>query len=249
MQHGGTRHAGVSLLFPAGLRPTQDDVVCLLEASADTGLAAHVSYRPAEDMGWLELLVSGLTFDLRGLAPGEEAEACPVEHRYGFEGALPSGDLEAVELVPSGHIAAGAALEPVLRIMAGLAANLTLNLPAVAVSWHSARTAMEPRYFSRIVLNWLSGGAFPALGLTALVAGPDGSVASHGLAHFTGQEMQLEGRADEPQAETVKLAIRLVDYFVRNGRAEEPQAIEAGDQRLLVEPSKAGKVVLVWREP
>lgn len=252
MQPSDTRYAGVSLLFPAGSRPSQDDVARLLEASGDTGFLARVSHRPPDDQGWLELLVSGLTFDLSGLAPGDAAAAPPCAYRYGFDDQgevdAPVGDLEAITLVPSGHIAAGATLEPVLRAMAGLAANLTLHLPVMSVSWQTARTTMEPRYFSRIVLNWLAGGAFPALGLTALIAAPDGSIASSGLSHFTGQEMQLEGRAGEPQANTVKLAIRLVDYFVRTGRLKAAQPIEAGDIRLMAEPSQVGKLVLVWRE-
>lgn len=249
---GDTRRAGLSLLFPTGTRPTVQDIVRLFETSAASGLAARISHIPQSEQGWVEILASGLTFDLRGLAPGQPASPAQGDEprfRYGFEGALDADELEAIELVPSGHIAAGAGLLPVLRTMAGLAANLALHLPVAAVAWHSAQTLMEPRYFSRIVLNWLSGGAFPALGLTALVPAGDGSIASSGLAHFTGQEMQLEGRADEPQADTVKLAIRLIDYLVREGRLDAPHTIEAGDTTLLAEPSQVGRLVLVWRTP
>lgn len=247
MRHGDVRGAGVSLLFPAGTRPTREDVARLFDASSGAGFSGHVSYRPAQG-NWLELLVGGLTFDLSGLAPGEGGHGTAFDHIYGFDAGAPKGDLEMVHLVPAGHVAAGAALEPVLRAMAGLAANLTQHLPAAAVTWHSARTVMEPRYFSRIVFNWLGGGAFPALGLTALVSTSDGGLVSSGLAHFIGQEMQIEARAGETQADTVKLAIRLVDWFLRHGPLDKAQTIEAGDARLLAEPAGGGKLVLVWRE-
>ncbi|EIZ79548.1 hypothetical protein WSK_1884 [Novosphingobium sp. Rr 2-17] len=248
MRQVETRAAGVSLLFPAGSRPTQDRLAQLLASSGETGFAARISHRPRDDLGWLELLVSGLTFDIAGLAPGKGDELVEGEHRYGFDDAPPPTAPEAITLVPSGHISAGATLDPVLRAMAGLAANLALNLPVAAVQWHSARTVMEPRYFARVVLNWLAGGAFPALGLTALVPAPDGSITSDGLAHFTGQEIQLQGRAGEARADTVKLAIRLVDHFVQVGRITHSQTIEAGDHRLVAEPSQVSKRVLIWRE-
>lgn len=247
MQSSDIRCTGVSLLFPAGSRPTQDDLSRLFESSDTTGLMANISHCPKED-DWLEVLASGLTFDITGLAPAPAPELAETVHVYGFDqGAVPQG-LEPIVLMPSGHIIAGAGLEPVLRIMAGLAANLVLHLPVAGVAWHSARSVMEPRYFSRIALNWLSGGAFPALGLTALTVGADGSVASSGLASFTGQELQLEGAEGEAPADTIKLAIRLVDYFVRHGRLEEPERIDAGGVALLAEPSRGGPIVLIWRE-
>ncbi|MFD2136398.1 hypothetical protein ACFSLT_16960 [Novosphingobium resinovorum] len=106
--------------------------------------------------------------------------------------------------------------------MMGLAANLALELPVRAVGWAPAQTWMEPRYFCRSVLNWLGGGAFPALGLTALLQAEDGSLASRGLAHFTGQEVQLEGRRGEAAADTVKLAVRVIDQLVRRGASWNP---------------------------
>lgn len=236
------------LLFPAGGRPTADAVAQLL-ASTEAGIRARVSHRPDPEEGWLELLTTGLTFDLRGLAPAASAESEAVRHAYGFDGPSPDGaSLEAIELVASGHVAAGAGLPPVVRAMAGLAANLVLHLSASAVVWQPAQTLMEPRYFSRIILNWLSGGAFPALGLTALVPGDDGSVATVGLSHFIGQEMQLEGREGEPQADAVKLAIRLVDHLVRGGPPTGPVTIELQEGALLAEPSRAGKRVWIWRK-
>ncbi|WP_255406225.1 hypothetical protein [Novosphingobium sp. CF614] len=241
------RRAGLSLLFAAGGRPTVDDIAHLLD-SPQSGIPARVSHRPAEAEGWAEILVSGLTFDLRGLSPADPARFDAALHAYGFEGSPPGDELEAVELVPSGHIAAGAGLRPVVRTLVSLAANLALRLPMAAVAWYPARTVMEPRYFSRTAFNWLSGGAFPALGLTALVPADDGSIASAGLSHFIGQELRLEGREGETRAEAVKLAIRVVDYLMRQGPLTEPQVIEGGEGGLLAEPSQVGNLVWVWRK-
>ena len=246
-EHNQPGGIGLSLLFRRGERPTVGAIAQLVDAARETGLLARVSHRPEDAAGWLELLASGLTFDLRGLTPAHAGEDIEVEQAFGFEGDYAIAGCETVDLVPSGHIVAGAGLEPVLRVMTGLAANLALHLPVRGVYWRSAHTLMEPRYFSRLMLNWLGGGAFPALGLTALVLGADGSVASRGLAHFTGQEMQLEGRAGETPADTIKLAVRVIDHLVRHGRISEPSRIGTGPDALVAEPSRVGRLVLVWR--
>jgi len=248
MPQGADRTTGLCLFFDHGTRPDADIVARLVAASADAGLPASVSHRPAPEAGWLELLASGLTFDLIGLDPGAPGRMTQVQQHFGFGEDDVPGEGEAVELVPSGHIVSGAGLQPVLRTMMGLAANLALELPVRAVGWAPAQTWMEPRYFCRSVLNWLGGGAFPALGLTALLQAEDGSLASRGLAHFTGQEVQLEGRRGEAAADTVKLAVRVIDQLVRRGRIVEPLRIDAGGQALLLEPSQVGKLLLVWRE-
>lgn len=239
---------GISLLFRAGERPDADTVERLIGASRKSGLPARVSHRPAGDAGWLEILASGLTFDLTGLAPGGSARIIKTQQSFGFEDGEGAAGCEAIAIVPSGHIASGAGLQPVVRTMMGMAANLALELPTCAVAWGPAGTVMEPRYFCRMVLNWLGGGAFPALGLAALFTGADGSMASRGLAHFIGQEMQLEAHPGESAAETAKLAVRVIDHLVRLGPLTEAQTIDAGSQTLLAEPSQVGKLVLVWRE-
>lgn len=242
------RSLGASLLFAAGSRPTAAAIEHLFESTEMAGTAARISHRPARSEGWLEVLASGLTFDLRGLAPADPAAHCASQHCYGFGDGVPGEPLEAVEIVPGGHIAAGGGLLPVIRTMAGLTANLALNLPVAAVAWHTAGTCVEPRYFARTVLNWLADGVFPALGLTALLPASEGSVASSGLAHFTGQEMQLAGAPGETQAETVKLAIRVVDYLVRNGKLTQAQEISGTGLSLLAEPSQFSNLVWVWRK-
>ncbi|MGE4303980.1 MAG: hypothetical protein AB7E24_08080 [Novosphingobium sp.] len=247
MHENALDRAGILILFAKGTRPDLVDVASLLD-KADSGIPAHVTHRPDPAEGWLEVLASGLTFDLRGLSPSAPFPCDAMPHVYGFEEGQALDDLEAVQLVASGHIAAGAGLQPVVRMLVNLAANLVLNLPATAVAWPPARTMMEPRYFSRTAFNWLSGGVFPALGLTALETGANGSVTSAGLAHFIGQELQLEARDGESRVDAVKLAIRLVDYLVRQGPLIDRQTIDLGEGPLLAEPSPVGKRVWIWRE-
>ena len=108
---------------------------------------------------------------------------------------------------------------------------------------------MEPGYFARIALNWLSGGAFPALGLAAVDQSEDGSVISYGLSYFIGQEVQVEPLKGESPADTVKLAVRLIDYFVRYGPIEKPQQLEGPTgEKLLAEPAGSGGLVWIWRD-
>lgn len=242
----GDTPEGISLLFAAGSRLSAVDLARLLD-TAEAGVSARISHRPDSAEGWLEILIAGLTFELRGLSPAEPAPWEGTAHIYGFDSAPPDGALEAVELVPASHIASGARLFPVMRAMLKFAADLALQFPMAAVVWQPAGTMMEPRYFSRVVLNWLAGGAFPSLGLTALIPARDGSVSSDGLSHFIGQEMQLEGGENEPPAEAVKLAVRLVDHLVSQGPIAAPQVIEQENAAVLAEPSAAGRRVWISR--
>lgn len=245
--HGGKAHAAISLLYAAGQRPGMAAIEELMNAPG-AGMAARISHRPDPADGWVEMLVNGLAFDLRGLDPAEPATAAAVRHVYGFDPTPCIDGLECVALVPSPHVAAGGRLAPVVRAMVELAANLALHSRAEAVIWQPAQTLMAPDYFSRVVLNWLSGGPFPALGLTALTPMEDGHVVSQGLSHFTGQEMQLEAGAGTSRADSVKLAIRVIDHLVRHGSLEAVSVIEAGPHMLLAEPSHAGRRVCVSRQ-
>lgn len=247
-KRSGDETGVLELLFEPGKRPSVGDVVRLFEETQEAGLAARISHRPSNDADWLEILSSGLTFDLRGLAPGDPKTAHEADYRYGWQGDDGIRQGEAVHLLPSAHIAAGAALPPVVRAMMSLAANLVLHFPVIGVGWVPSGTLMEPAFFSRMALNWLSGGAFPALGLTALVIADDGSVSSRGLAWFAGQEMQLAPRPNEAPGDAMKLAVRVVDYLARHGPLVRTETVETGRETLRLEPSQVGKLVLVWRE-
>ncbi len=210
--------------------------------------AAAVSFRPQDDAeGLIELLVSGLTFDLRGLAPGA-AMPVPIErHRYGTISENPEQALEAITLVPAQHIASGFAMIPVVQAMVGLAAHIALPLGAQAVCWHPAATWMEPQYYSRKVLDWFSGGAFPSFGLTALQENSAG-FRSEGLEFFSGQELQIDSLVGEPKRGVAKLAMRLIERVVCEGPFTSDSAFDGPDGgRFLVVLSDAGRLATIKR--
>lgn len=205
-------------------------------SGASSGSPGRISAR-LDTEGWLELLASGLTFEISGLTPAAPCQACIGEHFFGLPPDMSAFDLQGVALRPGSHIAAGGALLPVVRTMAAIAANIALHLPVKIVCWRPAASWMDARYFARITLTWLSGGAFPALGLTALRRRDDGLFASSGLAFLVGQELLLEPLAEEPPAETVKLGGRIIDHILRHGAVREPQMLSGpSGEQLMLEP-------------
>lgn len=241
--------AGLSLLFANGKRPGADEIVRLIEASEIAGAAAHVSYRPPDDSeGLLELLVSGLTFDLVGLSPAPAPALPPRAHLFGLSAQDLRDGLEAITLVPGHHLSGGPAMIPVVQAMLGLAGHIALPLDVAAVCWHPAQSWMEPQYFSRVALGWLSGGPFPALGLTALEH-TAGGARSHGLAFFAGQELLVRRRAGESPADTAKLAVRIIDFVIANGPFRRATELQGPDGELLrVVPAAFGKQVTIERD-
>lgn len=242
------RACGVSLVFTPGCRPDLARIDSLLSAAEPSGPRAMISHRPPESEGWVELLASGLTFELHGLAPGQSARVGEPEHCFGLSrGAMPER-LEALSLIPSGHIAAGARMLPVVRTITGLAVGFALLLPVAAVCWEPADNWMEPTYFGRVIVSWLSGGPFPALGLTALERNEDGSVESVGLAFFRGQEIRVEARPGETAADTAKLALRVIDHVARLGPIDRLTQLDSPTgEAVFAEPIAARALVKVWR--
>ncbi len=218
---------------------------------ATPSLSAHtrVSSSRGQGEGWLELLSSGLTFDLGGLAPAPAPRPPAPRHTFGLPRDIGSHDWEACVLVPGPHLADAGAMEPVVRVMAMLASQLAQGLGAVAVCWLPAASWMDVTYFARIVEGWCSGGAFPALGFSGMQRGEDGTVASEGLAFFTGQELRVEARPGESPADTVKLAVRLADRLVRDGPIAVPGRLTGPDaEGLYAEPSPDGRHVRLRRQ-
>lgn len=240
--------AGLSLLFAAGERPSASHLEWLLASESHVSSRVRVTYRSEEAEGWLELLVNGLTFDLTGLSPSSPDGPPPMEHQFGLSLDVAKFDFEAITLAPAAHIAGGRAMIPVVRTMVGLATDISSMLPVKAICWHPVGSWMEPAYFSRVVANWLSGGAFPALGLAAVRVDEAGIAESVGLEFFAGQEVRVEAVTGEPRAETVKRAVRIIDYIVRHGSLEALLELQEADgEPVLAEPSRDGRQVRVWR--
>ncbi|MEO6094017.1 MAG: hypothetical protein ABIT04_06590 [Novosphingobium sp.] len=247
-EHLEQRTPGLSLLFAARQRPALEAIDRILASPDPGGPNARISHRPPDQEGWVELLASGLTFELHGLAPAVSLGVDEPAYRFGIDEALASTELEAVALIPGPHIAAGRGMAPVMRTMAGLAANLALSLPVVVVSWGPARSWMDPNYFVRIIVSWLAGGPFPALGLTALAQQPDGGVESVGLAYFAGQEIRVQPAPGEMLGDTAKLAVRVIDQITRHGPIDRFTELDSpSGELILAEPSSDGRRVTVWR--
>lgn len=236
--------SGLDLLFAPGDRPVVEDLNDMLGGSMSGASPARISARLDAD-GWVELLSSGLTFEMSGLAPAKPCVTEAAEHFFGLPQDMSAFDLEGVALRPGAHIAAGGALLPVVRTMVAIAANMALHLPVKVVCWRPARSWMDARYFARVTLTWLSGGAFPALGLTALRRREDGRFASTGLGFFIGQELLIEPLRGEPAAETVKLGGRVIDHILRHGAIEEAQTLPGpAGEHILLEPLGSQEVLV-----
>jgi len=245
--------SAVSLLFSAGRRPGAEAIRQVAEKEG----AFSVSFDPAAEADepapraeqiWLELLASGLTFDLVGLAPGQQADPPPCAHRYSLASDADATRWEAVTLFPGPHLAGGEAMTPVIRRLAWLAAVLAQLDGIQAVAWHPARSLSAPGFFREGVLRWIEGGVFPGLGLAALALSPDGGMQSEGLALFTGQELRIEPELTADKAAAAKIGIRLIDFLVERGRIELPQRIAGPDGTpLRLEPSANEQFVRVWR--
>jgi hypothetical protein len=239
--------SGVSLLFASGSRPDADAVARALSTLDESTPGAVISYRPDPDEGWLELLTSGLTFELHGLCPAEPMTLTMPRYSFGFDGVA-LANLESTALVTGPHIFAGRAMVPIVRTITGLAASLALALPVSAICWEPAAIWMAPGYFTRLVVSWLAGGPFPALGLTAIDVDEEGIVRSRGLGFFRGQEIEVSPRIGEPRTDTIKLALRVIDNLIRKGRIERRTQLDSpSDRSIIAEPTADLKLVRVWR--
>jgi hypothetical protein len=169
-------------------------------------------------------------------------------HIYGMPVDLDGARIRAVTLQPGHHLAAGAAMPPVLRALAFLAAQLT-ELPGVqAVAWHPARCWSQPTYFRQAVRAWVGGGVFPAFCLAALASAPDGGMQSEGLTPFVGQELRLEPELVGDRADAAKLAVRLLHWLYEHGPLEAVERLPApGGGEVRLEPSGNRRFVRVWR--
>ena len=237
--------AGLSLLFAAGTRPSASDIERLLSPKT----FARISSRHRVADGSLELLASGLTFDLQGLAEGPACPLPPASHFFGLSAKDVDPQLEAITLLPGPHLAGGGAMLPVVKAMAVLAGELAGELKPAAVCWHPAESWMASDYFSRVVAAWQSGGAFPALGLCGVDRRPDGGVETVGLTYFVGHELRVEPGIGEPPAETVKLAVRMVDHLTRHGPIRQREVLTGpSGEGLFAEPMAGGRFVRLWRD-
>ncbi|MDE1915996.1 MAG: hypothetical protein KGJ57_08030 [Sphingomonadales bacterium] len=232
---------GLALLFEPRTRPTLHDIAAVLAQGAGTDGGIAISHRPDPRDGWVELLCRGLTFDLAGLAPGQGEPWPEVAYDYDLPGACDVMQGEVLTLTVGQHLAGGGHLLPVVRAQMEVALGL-LALPGLrAVVWQPAAIAMSAGHFSRVLSPWLNGGPFPALGLTYLTRSADGTMVSHGLSFFTGQELSLAPMPGRADADLGKLAVRLIHKLVDSAPIETPCDIIGPDGEVLfIEPVENG---------
>jgi hypothetical protein len=232
----------LALVYAAGQRP---DAESLYRLSSQAGLTMpfSLSHVSGEQDPWVELLSGGLTYDCHWLAAGEPDGDPSTGAMLGLH-ELPVG--EAITLKPSPHLAEGGAMIPVVRVMAGLAAELA-RLPGLqAVYWYPANCWMAPKYFCGVIADWLGGGAFPSLGFASLKREPDGTMVSVGLDFLIGQELRFEPDRRLVAAAIARIAVRLIHRLVEVGPlSTEAEFVGPEGERLLVEPVRQGKQLKV----
>lgn len=238
------------LLFPSGERPEEGVLREVVSETDRLTVTSAIGTREAKNVPCgIELLRDGMTYDLIGAAPGPGMAIPKPTHRFGVPQNLDSADVEALSLQPGPHLAPGARTVPVVRTMMGVATMIVAHLPGLrAVAWPAAGTVIGMDFFVSSMTAWLAGGVFPALGLTAFAADPDGGLRSEGLAFLTGQEIRLGRELAEDRAAGVRLGVRLVNQLVGQGRVTDPEAIIGPEgERLTLDPSADTRLISVRR--
>ena len=241
-QNSVASNAIFSLIFAEGARPGVDALAKL--AARNDGLVRFtISHEPAPFAGWVELLATGLTFDCSGLAPAAPASPPIVGALLGLVEPPPG---EALALAPAPHLADGAGMLPVIRLIAGLGAELSTLPGVLAAVWNPARCWMAPDYYRKFVSAWLKGGAFPALGLTSLQREMDGAMITVGLSLMTGQELRFEPHNGMPPAGVARIAVRLIHALIETGPLAVPYEFAGPEGETLdVVPIQQGRQLRV----
>lgn len=196
---------------------------------------------------WVELLFAGLTFELEGLEPGRKAVVPRVEFSFDFDDRLSTARYKALRLVPGRHLSGGENSLPVVGAMLELACDMIQHFEGIeAVVWPASRSVIGRRFFESTVTAWLSGGAFPALGMTAFYGTIDGGLHSVGLSYFIGQELRIEPPLASDKLAATRLGIRLVNQLLIMGGLSNSEYVIAPDgSRLVLALSANGKFIRV----
>ena len=257
---GARSPQGLYLLFKPGARPRRSDVLAMVDALDHVWVSHDPASRPAEPKDasqgrdgysdqWLELMMSGLTFDLIGMAPAPGVAVPQVVHRVALDTACDPRDKEAMVLVPGPHLADGANTLPIVRAMLDLGCKMVRRLGGVdAICWSPARSATATEMFCRSVEGWTQGGPFPALGLTSFAVDEEGQFASEGLRFFVGQELRFHPTLAQDRLAATRLGMRLVHDIVGAGRVGiAREFVTEGGERYSLVPVADSEIVEVSR--
>lgn len=230
--------------FPRGHAPDAEAVAGLLEKGGEASGIFTITHR-CETGDCLEILASGLTFDLSGL----DGAAPPplVKTHYGVAHDIDTASFSWIRLSPGEHLSGGRAQVPVVRVMAAVVLALLELQGAAGVVWEPARTIMSADHFRRIVPGWLKGGAFPGLGLTALIRDTSGAVHTEGLRFFAGLELRIDPLLTKQPGLAGKIAVRLIHSLVEGWKVNAPVEVEGPDGEILgIAPEENGTILKVW---
>lgn len=146
-----------------------------------------------------------------------------IDHRFDVDGSV-LDDCAALVIAPE-HVGQYGDPVEILHAQAALALTLS-NAQAMAVHWGGASVLMGAGYFRRMAAIWLEGGAFPALGLAALVRQDNGVVRSVGLDLLVGQDVAVLPSDNMAPPDQARLAMRMMDFLVREGPVQADQTVE-----------------------
>lgn len=245
------------MLHPSGYVPKLDDLRAALvdrdrgsgAGELDLPIGCQRPSNPASGYPALEVTIAGMSFDLAAIGPWNREECPPIQHTFGIA-VETIGTRSGLSIVPGPNIAPIAHSLAAVRAGAALVRHIVSHDQPLAVVWRPIGSAMEAGYFVRLVEDWLSGGPFPALGLTSLRHAPDGGLHSHGLALFTGQELRLVPAIAESGVEALALGSRLLDRLVGSAPIESAVELRNEDGRKVrLTPSSNGRFVVAdWAD-
>ena len=230
--------------------PAGDQPVHLVAADGQSVAREEVADPQCEVSDWVELLREGLTFDLKGLAPGDATPMPAMSHRFDLNELPTATRVEAMHLFPGHHLRGGERTMPVVKGLMGLARDLVHHFPELqAIVWPASSSAIGRRFFESVTTAWLEGGPFPALGLTAFRETIDGALQTEGLGFWIDQELRIEPPLSSDKVSATRLGVRLVNHLVMVGGIEGDERTVAPDgSRLIMRQSRNGRFVRVWRE-
>lgn len=173
-----------------------------------------------------------------------------IIHQFDMAEMPDPSECDPIQLLPGPHVSAGGNSLPVAKALVGLASDLLCHFDdLVAVVWPPSNSVIGRRFFESTTSAWISGGPFPALGLTAFRETLDGAVQSVGLEYWIGQEIRIEPPLSADPVAATRLGVRLVNQLVILGGIEGSERIVGPDgSRLLLTLSRNQKFIRVSRE-
>lgn len=219
----GLANPFVYTLWFRGGRPDSAVIDALFARLGDD---ISLSHSPANGTAASLLVTSGdYAFEILGLAQDSTSGTPEPGVRFDLSEDWRSGT-EPVVLAPQSALAEGDEPLAVIRSASRIALALVSAGDCVGIGWAAAGSVMSAAFFDRVVGEWLSGGPFPALGLTAIVMEADEALVSRGLMPICGQEVCVPTGAELAPAQRARVAIRMIDYMAAHGPILEEGEVE-----------------------